>query len=335
MLPLSLGGSVKPAVQNVERVNVALTPEMAATVREAERRGEHLSPSEVVRDALCMWRAYQAFRAEEAEVLRRVRPERPATGGGPGAPSDPAGGSRPEKGVAADQAARSGADPAQVTVEPCGSCEARQHSVCGALSAGQLERLASITTVLRFDPHDPVVLPGVSAAHLYNITSGTAQAYRLLADGRRQITSFLFRGDFVGLAADRIYAYGVEAVTAVTACRFPREKFGAVLESFPLMERRLLAIASGEIAAAQEQMVLLGRKTARERTASFLLMLARRTARPVAGSGGEAVPVPMSRGEIADYLGLTTETVSGAFSRLHGERVIRLRDKGEVLIPDR
>ena len=85
------------------------------------------------------------------------------------------------------------------------------------------------------------------------------------------------------------------------------------------MERRLLAIASGEIAAAQEQMVALGRKTARERTASILLILARRTpARPVAG--GELVPVPMSRGEIADYLGLTTETVSRAFRDFRASR---------------
>lgn len=321
----------------VEKVSLDLTPEMAATVREAERRGEHLSPSEVVRDALCMWRAYQAFRADEADGLRRARQDGVAAVGGPRAPP-PAADTAEGRGGASDRQGPAVAAPTPAApVEPCASCEARQFSVCGALSAGQIERLASITTVLRFAPHEPIVHPGTPAEHLFNITGGTAQAYRLLADGRRQITSFLFRGDFVGFAAGQAYAYayGVEAVTAVTACRFPRQRFRAVLETFPAMERRLLAIAAGEIAAAQEQMVLLGRKTARERTASFLLMLARRhAATPVAG-GGEVVPVPMSRGEIADYLGLTTETVSRAFSRLRDERVIRLRGKGEVLIADR
>ena len=316
----------------VERMNIALTPEMVATVREAERRGRHLSPSEVVRDALCMWRAYQGFRDHEAAGLGQPAPEEAAAAeAGPRAVStvaEPA----PEGRLAPARAGPSAAAPA--SVEPCASCEARRFSVCSALSAGQLERLASITTVLRFAPHEPIVHPGTPADHLLNINGGTAQAYRLLTDGRRQITRFLFKGDFVGLSAGQAYPYGVEAITEVTACRFPRQKFRAVLESFPAMERRLLAIASGEIAAAQEQMVVLGRKTARERTASFLLMLARRTAKPDAG-GGEVVPVPMSRGEIADYLGLTTETVSRAFSRLHGERVVRLRGKGEVLVPDR
>lgn len=323
----------------VEKVDLPLTPEMAAAVREAERRGEHLSPSEVVRDALCMWRAYQAFRAEEAEWLRGSRHDgaaaAAATVAGPPRAPPPAGadaGGVP--GDAPDRRKPAATAPVPPPMlEPCASCEARGSSVCGALSAGQLERLASITTVLRFAPHEPIVHPGMPAGHLFNITGGTAQAYRLLPDGRRQITSFLFRGDFVGLAADQAYAYGVEAVTAVTACRFPRQKFGAVLETFPAMERRLLAMASDEIAAAHEQMVLLGRKTARERTASFLLTLARRTGRPVVG--GDLVPVPMSRGEIADYLGLTTETVSRAFSRLQDERVIRPGGRGEVLVADR
>ena len=206
--------------------------------------------------------------------------------------------------------------------------------MCGALSAGQIERLASITTVLRFAPHEPIIHLGTPAEHLLNITGGTAQAYRLLADGRRQITSFLFRDDFVGFAAKQTYAYGVEAVTAVTACRFPRQHSGRCWRHSRRWSGGCLPSPwadrgrPGADGAARPQ-------DGRERTASFLLMLARRHAAMPIADGGEVVPVPMSRGEIADHLGLTTETVSRAFSRLRDERVIKLRGKSEILIADR
>lgn len=98
------------------------------------------------------------------------------------------------------------------------------------------------------------------------------------------------------------------------------------------MERRLLAMASNELAAAQEQMVLLGRKTARERVASFLLGMVQRGER--AGHAGEVVSLPMTRADIADYLGLTTETVSRTFTNLRGGGTISLDGASIVHILD-
>ena len=94
------------------------------------------------------------------------------------------------------------------------------------------------------------------------IVEGAVKVYKLMPDGRRQITGFLFDGDLLGLAVNETYTYSAEALTPVAVCRFPRRQFERLLDDFPKMERRLLAIASNELAASQEQMMVLGRKTA-------------------------------------------------------------------------
>jgi CRP/FNR family transcriptional regulator len=168
---------------------------------------------------------------------------------------------------------------------------------------------------------------------VFNVTAGAVKVYKLLADGRRQMTGFLFPGDFLGLANEKTYAYSAEAITHTMLCRFPRRKLQRLLEEYPKMEHRLLAMASHELAAAQEQMLLLGRKTAREKIASFLLMLSRRATQR--GQAGDPVSVPMSRNDIGDYLGLTTETVSRAFTQLKQSGSINLLQGGKVKLADR
>src|SRR4051812_15680455 len=187
---------------------------------------------------------------------------------------------------------------------PCGACTVRVLSVCNAIDDADLHRLAEIVTTHDVEPHRSLVNEGDPADHLFNVTTGAVKVYKLLPDGRQQITGFLFAGDFLGLSSNRRYAYSAEAVTPVTYCRFARAKLERLLADFPQMEHRLLGIASNELAAAQDQMLLLGRKTARERVASFIVLLARR-----AGNGpSDRVHVPMTRADIADYLGLTVET---------------------------
>src|SRR6185437_6761550 len=112
------------------------------------------------------------------------------------------------------------------------------------------------------------------------------------------------------------------SVTDTTICRFPRRQFDGFIKTRPAMERRLLAMASNELAAAQDQMVVLGRKTAQERVASFLLGLIRRQER--LGRDGKAIRLTMTRSDIADYLGLTTETVSRTFTNLRADGFIEL-----------
>ena len=143
----------------------------------------------------------------------------------------------------------------------------------------------------------------------------------MLPDGRRQITGFLFAGDFVGLATAKDYAFSVEAIEPATLCRFRSDEYRSLTRERPALEGALLDRATHELAAAQDQMLLLGRKTAQERIASFLLSLRGRD--PMRPPRDDEVRLPMTRAEIADYLGLTIETVSRVLTRLKKSGVIR------------
>jgi len=185
---------------------------------------------------------------------------------------------------------------------------------------------------IEFDPHQPIIDEGEAADYLFNVTDGAVKLYKLLPDGRRQITGFLFAGDFLGIAMNEKYAYSAEALGRVSLCRFPRRKLEALLDEFPKLEKRLLGMASNELVQAQDQILLLGRKTAQEKIVSFLLNLSDRVVR----RGGDPSPIslPMGRSDIADYLGLTTETVSRTITHLKRDGLIRLLQGGRVDLPD-
>ncbi len=205
-------------------------------------------------------------------------------------------------------------------------------TICAALGAEELSELSAIVHSVELGPGDPLFHEADPSDYLFNVTAGVMKVYKLLPDGRRQVTGFLFPGDFLGLANSGSYAYSAEAVGPATLCRFPRRKLEALLERFPQLERRLLGLASNELAAAQEQMLLLGRKTAREKIATFLLMLSQRAKRR--GQSGNPVSVLMSRTDIGDYLGLTTETVSRTFTQLKSAGTITLLPGSKVQMND-
>lgn len=236
-------------------------------------------------------------------------------------------------GRSADGERRTPADPSIAHIHPCSACDIRQLSVCNVLDAPELQRLAEIVSTVTLPAHRTVLHEGDPADHLYNVTGGCVKLYKLLPDGRRQITGFLFAGDFLGLALEDRYAYSAEAVSDVTLCRFPRRRLERLLDDLPKLEKRLLGNASNELAAAQDQMILLGRKTAREKISSFLVNLAARAERR--GQPADPLALPMSRTDIADYLGLTTETVSRTFTQLKTRRVITLLPGGMVALTDR
>jgi CRP/FNR family transcriptional regulator len=213
-------------------------------------------------------------------------------------------------------------------VHPCDTCAARDFSACAPLDAEEQKRLVAIMHTLEAEAGKTIIDESEPANYVFNLTSGAVKIYKLLPDGRRQITGFLFAGDFLGLTHNETYAYTAEALTPTRMCRFPRQKLEALLTELPKLERRLLGMASHELAAAQDQMMLLGRKSARERLVSFLLMLSDGAARH--GLPNDPVPLPMSRTDIADYLGLTIETVSRTVSRLRNDRLIQLLDERRV-----
>ncbi len=216
---------------------------------------------------------------------------------------------------------------------PCAACSVRGMTICAPLDAQEQAQIAAIMSSVELEAGAPLFDEGEAAGNVYNVTSGTIKVYKLLPDGRRQVTGFLFAGDFLGLAKQDTYAFSAEAVTPCLLCRFPRHKLEDLMQRLPKIEQRLLGIASNELAAAQEQMLLLGRKTAREKIASFLLMLAKRAKQR--GLADNPVSVPMSRTDIGDYLGLTTETVSRTFTQLKQEGIIQLLPNHQVDLADK
>jgi CRP/FNR family transcriptional regulator len=201
-------------------------------------------------------------------------------------------------------------------------------AVCSVVSLDQLPRLAAMAAGRRLEIGQTLFQEGDTADEVFTLTDGMLKLYKLMSDGRRQIVGFLVPGDFLGLAFGRTYVYSAEAVVPTAVCRFRRSQFLGLLEEWPALEKEILGRTSTELAAAQEQMLLLGRKTARERVASFIVALARRRK---LGTDGP-LELPMSRADIADYLGLTIETVSRTFTMFRKERLIDLPDKHLVEI---
>jgi CRP/FNR family transcriptional regulator len=160
------------------------------------------------------------------------------------------------------------------------------------------------------------------------VLTGAVRLYKGTADGRRQLIDFLVAGDCVGLLGVR-YTYRVEAIPRSTLVRASRATLAAAVREQPGMAERLIERAAAELARAHEQMLLLGRKNAREKVASLLLDLARRLG---ADQTRPAFRLPISRQEIADQLGLTIETVSRTITRLKEEGLIALLTPHDVIL---
>ena len=195
-----------------------------------------------------------------------------------------------------------------------GAYPLRELALCGALAPAELDALAKLGLEVRYARRQSVFFEEDEAESLFIVKCGVASVSKSLGDGRRQVTGFLYPADLCGLAIDGHYANSVEAVTNLSLYRFARRQSEDLLERFPKLERRLLEQAGNELAVAQDQLVLLGRKTATEKVASFLLMISEHLRRN--GLSDNPIWLPMTRQDIGDYLGLTTETASRVFAHL-------------------
>lgn len=217
--------------------------------------------------------------------------------------------------------------------QACERCSVRHRAMCAAVDFEHLGELEKIVSHRQFAPGQLIFEESDPADYVFNVSNGDVRLYKLLADGRRQITGFLRPGDFLGLVKQEAYAYGAEAIDAVELCCMRIVDLERLLRELPAVRDRLLDMSRDELAAAQEQMLLLGRKSAREKVLSFLLMRARNEHDL---DEGETVTLdlPMSRSDIADYLGLTIETVSRTFTGLKEEGLIDLPSAQHVVLPD-
>ncbi len=179
-----------------------------------------------------------------------------------------------------------------------------------------------------------LVFEGDPRRRVYSLTAGMLRLSTLLPDGRRQITGFLIPGDYLGLADDEVYSQTAEAVTPANLCGFPVAQMDALMERFPRLKDRLYVMTRDALRRARDDQVVLGRLAPVEKIASFLLVTARRAA-ATSGRSDDDVELPMTRTDIADYLGLTIETVSRSFTKLKNQRLIQLPDPHHVKIVDR
>jgi CRP/FNR family nitrogen fixation transcriptional regulator len=170
-----------------------------------------------------------------------------------------------------------------------------------------------------FSSDEEIYGQGEKAGTLYQVEFGVVRIFRLLADGRRQISSFHVAGEIFGFEADSSHHFFAEAVCA-SGIRVHREPID------PQLSRKILPVAVAALVRAQEHLLVIGRQSATERVAAFLVDMMDRQ------GGLETIELPMSRADVGDYLGLTIETVSRAISKLRKGGHIRLDGARNVKI---
>lgn len=215
----------------------------------------------------------------------------------------------------------------------CQSCEARHRGVCGALDANQLVGLSKTSSRRQIEPGAELIGDAETIDSYSNVLSGVVKLTKSLSDGRQQIVGLQFAPDFLGRPFRAESTINAEAATAVSLCSFPKATVERMIKESPELEHRLLKQTLNELDEARDWMVTLGRKTASEKVASFLLMIARNidpTIDPTVRSA--TFDLPLTRSDIADFLGLTIETVSRQLTRLRTEGVIRIDNNRHVTV---
>lgn len=218
----------------------------------------------------------------------------------------------------------------------CEDCPIRHRAVCSKCESDELEFLESIKTYRTYQPGEAIVWAGEKVQVTGSVVEGVAMLLRTLPDGRRQMVGLLLPSDFLGRPGRDVAKFDVVAATPVTFCMFRKSDFERLLANSPQIETRLLEMTLDELDSAREWMLLLGRKTAREKIASLFVIMGRRDAclHRTEPRGGLAFPFYITREAMADYLGLTIETVSRQISALRKAGLIDLNENRMVRVPD-
>jgi len=220
--------------------------------------------------------------------------------------------------------------------QACGDCPIRHRAVCARCDEDELTQLEEIKYYRSYQAGQPIVWSGDQMDFVASVVSGIATLTQTLEDGRRQMVGLLLPSDFVGRPGRATAAFDVTATTDVMMCCFRKKPFEDMMIAVPNIGQRLLEMTLDELDAAREWMLLLGRKTAREKIASLLSIIARRDAglRMKQPTGKIVFDLPLTREEMADYLGLTLETVSRQISALRKDGIISLEGKRHVTVPN-
>lgn len=218
----------------------------------------------------------------------------------------------------------------------CGTCPIRHRAVCSRCEPDELEHLDDIKYYRTYEAGQPVIWAGDPMEFVASVVTGIATLSQTMEDGRTQMVGLLLPSDFIGRPGREQAPFDVVAVTDLTLCCFRKKPFEDLMGSTPSIGGRLLQMTLDELDSAREWMLVLGRKTAREKIASLLMIIARRDAAlpKRLPKDGMEFDLPLTREAMADYLGLTLETVSRQISALKKAGVIQLQGKRQVHIPD-
>lgn len=218
----------------------------------------------------------------------------------------------------------------------CSDCPIRYRAVCAQCETDELDLLEQIKFYRSYEAGQPILWEGDRMDFVASVVTGVAALTQTLEDGRTQMVGLLLPSDFLGRPGREAAAYNATAATKVVLCCFRRKPFEDLMRKTPHIAHRLLEMTLDELDAAREWMLLLGRKTAREKIASFISIIARREAalQKRQPGGRMELDLPLTREAMADYLGLTLETVSRQVSALKREGVIELTGKRGVIVPD-
>lgn len=195
------------------------------------------------------------------------------------------------------------------------------HAVAsGPSTRSESDPLDRCGTIVRIEKNRSLYYEGDEARHCFRVRAGTVRLCKITEDGRRQIAAFLTAGELFGWADRDAYGFSAEAVTDVVVEKFDRRRMEQAAAADPKLARHILTLLSDRLASAQSHLVLLGRLTAAERIATFLVDLVKRQKPTPANSG--TVELTMTRRDLADYLGLTVETVSRVMNGMKRRRII-------------
>lgn len=217
----------------------------------------------------------------------------------------------------------------------CGCCPIRHRAVCSRCEPDELKLLDQIKYYRSYEAGQPIIWSGDGMEFVASVVSGVATLSQTMEDGRTQMVGLLLPSDFIGRPGRNTAPFDVVAITNVTLCCFRRKPFEQLMESTPHIGGRLLQMTLDELDNAREWMLVLGRKTAREKIASLLAIVARRDAslRKMVAKDGMRFELPLTREAMADYLGLTLETVSRQISALKKAGIIELHGKRLISVP--
>lgn len=214
----------------------------------------------------------------------------------------------------------------------CRACEARHGGVCGSLTASQLVELNKHSTRRKVEAGSEVIGQGEQVSSYSNILAGVVKLSKMMADGRQQIVGLQFAPDFMGRPFLEESSLTAEAATDAEICAFPRALVDRMVTEVPDFERKLHSQSLKELDEARDWMLTLGRKTAQEKVASFLYLISTHIDPMKANSA--TFDLPLSRADIADFLGLTIETVSRQMTKLRKEGIIVIENNRHVIVPD-